>query len=214
MNGNSFYPPGWVAMEHLLLIYTNDDFLKEHRDEFYTYTGNIHEDLEADWFFVWEWPGSGSYEVSWEKISSDEDITLIHAYKDGEKREWVFLEMPSWRHPTMGWVCVDDPKNWDIPVFYPAPKPTKWSPDGVYDWLSADFTVWPPVEPPEWSLPDLAKSPLFTPDESPLVPVDNKPNLLLIISLSATFVIGMVVLIRVLWVRKNESGKERKKRTP
>jgi len=136
-----YQPPGWVLMDELLMIYQQEDFEKENKNNFYTYTGSYDAVLSAKRLVEWQWPGSDR-----EKWIIEDKETIIgcadvlYAYKDSEGREWGKTSY------TEGWVCLSDPENSKIPKFYPAPKPVKWSHDGNRDWTN-EATVWPSVDP-------------------------------------------------------------------
>ena len=173
------HPPGWIAMDHLLVMYSNDDFVNEHKDEFYAYTGAIRWDIRTKTFVLWEWPGSDKEGEVWASSVLDERTPITkniyekkegrewvynydeaskllfieNAYKDEEGREWIYIET-YWNRFVKGWLCVNDPANREIPAFNAAPPPIKWSADGIYDWTSNDATIWPPTDPPEWIPPN------------------------------------------------------------
>jgi|GEM_PF-907677 len=141
-----YSPPGWIQMENLRMLYTKDDFEREHRSEFYTYISFKNTELFEKEFVLWQWPGSDRPK----QILGDNyyftiiDISVIHAYKDKDGREWgyVHILVGNWffrgyYFDPNGWVCLSDPQNPDIPAFFPAPEPIKWSPGIDPDWRPA-----------------------------------------------------------------------------
>lgn len=146
---HSYSWPGWIPMEHLLVVYIRDDFNKEYHDEFYTYTGGYDTVLSAERLVLWQWPGSDREK----RVIDDEsflikDISADYAYIDEQGREWGYVNIrytytywtDGWTQDMQTWICLDDPSNSKIPSFIPAPKPVEWSPDGVYEWIHFDAT--------------------------------------------------------------------------
>ena len=135
---------GWVLMEHISIPYLSSDFYNENEKEFYTYTGSYEDVYAAKRIVFWEWPGSDKEKrvIDYKNIVVN-DIAAPYpyysniVYKDNEGREWgniVVYYTYDYENGeigttnTVGWVCLSDPENSDIPAFNPAPKPTKWSP--------------------------------------------------------------------------------------
>jgi len=141
------HPPGWVPMDQLLMGYCNTDFVNEHKDSFFAYTDDITAAVTTDTFVLWEWPSSDSANTYWGiKVLQEGAATCQYACNDEKGREWVYIDK-QWNYQHVyGWLCIDDPESRELPTFNPAPKPIKWSPDGVYDWSSANAVVWPPAE--------------------------------------------------------------------
>ena len=139
---HSYSWPGWVAMDQMLAVYIPADFDTEHKDDFqYAYTGNTESLLEAKRLVLWQWPGSDREKRVFESMNSVIDISVLHTYRDTDSREWGYISVkyrpPNWNSgatQAIGWVCLTDPANSDIPSSYPAPPPTKWSPDGTFTW--------------------------------------------------------------------------------
>lgn len=142
--GHYSWIPGWIPMEYLRVLYIAADFNNEHIGEFYQYSGSYAAAENAKKLVVWQWPGSDR-----EKIVIEDDFALradsaIYAYKDGEGRQWVYLEIEygtsyvSWYQgysgmwSEYGWICVSDPENSGIPAFNPAPEPAVWVPRGGF----------------------------------------------------------------------------------
>jgi len=143
MSPNHWYqPPGWILMDDLLVEYKREDFEKENENNFYTYTGSFDAVLSAEKIVLWEWPGSdGGKRIIDNEEHNMKSSHFLFAYKDSEGREWCKSSY------TTGWICMSDPENkTDIPMFYPAPNPIKWSYDGSHDWTQ-EATVWPSAEP-------------------------------------------------------------------
>ena len=146
------YPPGWVPMDHLLIRYTGTDFVHDNKDNLYAFSADIRKSITTETFVLWEWPGSDREKIVCGKNAVNNiDLYLDvynyspktgeYAYKDAEGREWVYIATHLNR-PIRGWICLDDPENSDIPAFYPAPEPMKWSPDDM-DWPPDGEAAWP-----------------------------------------------------------------------
>ena len=152
--GHYIWDVGWIPMEYLRVMYVDEDFNNEHIDEFYTYTGSYNAVLNAKKLVIWKWPGSDR-----EKLIVDTGEFTIntdsarYAYKDKEGREWGYVEIKysssyaGWYggrgvyQNEYAWICLSDPENSGISAFSPAPKPSKWSPDGALEWLPDDGSV-------------------------------------------------------------------------
>ncbi|HNX14568.1 MAG TPA: hypothetical protein PK854_07505 [Oscillospiraceae bacterium] len=135
------YPRFWFLMDDLLIVYDCEDFEEENKDSIYAYIGNAESVLSAKKLVVWQWPGCDSEKKiieDKEEIIKCDDI--LFGYKDSEGREW------GKSNDAQGWICLSDPENSDIPMFYLAPEPVKWTPDGSSDWTKAP-RIWPPAEP-------------------------------------------------------------------
>ena len=136
------HPFGWVLMDELMMIYDRFAFELENRDNFYEYTGSYDAVLSAEKLVEWQWPGSDR-----EKRIIENKDTISHyahvqyAYKDKDGREWGKT------YYSEGWICLSEPENNKIPAFYPAPEPITWSPEGMYDWSSHDYKIYPPQNP-------------------------------------------------------------------
>ncbi|MDR2854536.1 MAG: hypothetical protein LBV40_00015 [Methanomicrobiales archaeon] len=133
-----YQPPGWVPMDELLMIYDPSDFELENKDTFYPYTGSYDAVLSANKLVLWEWPGSDREKrVIENKDTISNCADVLYAYKDEEGREWGKTTYMG------GWICLSDPENNKIPVFYPASEPTKWlpedKPDDKNSWSIHDF---------------------------------------------------------------------------
>ena len=125
--------PGWISMDHLSVMYTNNDFIDEHADELYTYAGDICTAVTTEAFVLWEWPGSDRESKSWGRRVLDERESITrNAYIDEEGMEWVYIET-YWNSDVTGWICINDPMNKEIPAFNPSPKLVKWMPDFNYE---------------------------------------------------------------------------------
>ena len=60
-----------------------------------------------------------------------------------DKNPPLLLEPPPYQILS-GWVFINDPENSDIPAFYPAPTPVKWSPDSLPEWPPPNDSIRPP----------------------------------------------------------------------
>jgi hypothetical protein len=153
--------PGWIPMNHLLVVYIRDDFNAENQDKFYEYTGDIEAVLLSKRLVLWQWPGSDR-----EKRVLDggfENLVVDFVYKDNEGREWGYVRI-GWREE---WICLSEPENSRIFAFHPAPEPTKWSPDGIYEWVHIappDEKTKPPSE--QYLLSHIAKVGTYQPNET------------------------------------------------
>jgi len=131
--------PGWIPMDHLLVVYIREDFNNEYRDDFYKYTGNFDAVKSAKRLVLWQWPGADREKRVLDIdgfILTDEQV--LHAYKDKQGREWGYVGIRSNYYDRYEWICLSDPENSRIPAFHPAPKPMGWSPDEVYKWPRID----------------------------------------------------------------------------
>lgn len=129
--------PGWIPMKDLLAVYTADDFIRENEAEFHTYSGSTDFLTQAGQVVIWQWPGSDREK----RVMNAENplvanMKVIKTYQDTAGREWGYFTVES-GYPSSGWICLSEPSNGKIPPFYPAPKPTKWSPDGNLEWEHA-----------------------------------------------------------------------------
>ena len=121
-------PDGWIPMDQLLLNYDYISFAQEHQSEFYAYTGDLSELLNAGTIVFWTWPGSGeqvwTYTSDGSLTAVDNWLTPQHVYKDSAGRAWGFI--PYFYGARNAWVCLSDPSNQAIPAFHPAPSPQPW----------------------------------------------------------------------------------------
>ncbi|MDR2712259.1 MAG: hypothetical protein LBB91_03990 [Clostridiales bacterium] len=125
-----YQPVGWYPMDQLLMIYESQDFEKENINAFQNYTGSLEAIYSAQRVVLWQWPGSDREKRVFEmERYKKNNLSASYAYQDYEGRLWVLLL-------DMGWVCLSDPENSNIPAFNPAPKPIKWSPKGRNKWES------------------------------------------------------------------------------
>ena len=194
-SGHSVYLPGWIPMDHLLVIYTHKDFEEENKNNFYTYTGNLKPVQSSKRLTVWQWPGSDREKRVLNNNLVLRSISSDRAFKDAEEREWIHVTIGDkyWWPEYDGWVCLSDPENKsNIPSFSSVPKPIKWSPDGIIDWSSDDAIVYPPVEPSGLTRPD-------TTDR-----IISEQTLLIIVS-SFVLVLGTAVLI--IFRKRNKNGR-------
>jgi len=134
----------WVAMDQLALVYDYISFADDHKDELYSFRGNMKEVLNAEKIVLWTWPGSGVYAKDFFKskryieshmvarvrsfAQSHSYWHFLQAYSDSQGREWVFIEYGDFGN---AWLCVSDPSNGDIPAFNPAPTPKLRQPGGA-----------------------------------------------------------------------------------
>ena len=131
---------GWVLMDCVLRAYSLYDFNNEYETSFYTYTGSYDAVLSAEKLIIWQWPGS---EREKRVVDNPSHYANYHSsylkeytYMDNEGREWGYAFLD-------GWFCISDPENLtNIPAFYPAPEPMKWSPDDM-DWSPDGEAAWP-----------------------------------------------------------------------
>ena len=141
---NRPHPPGWVPMDYIVAKYTNDDFVNEHKSEFYTYGGKISEEVTTETFVLWESPLSDIETTSWGKRILDERPSIVqNAYKDKMGREWVYIDT-YWNQEVAGWLCVDDPENKNISIDNQSCKPVKWNKKGIYNWKKSNTVIYPP----------------------------------------------------------------------
>ena len=141
--GHHVIYPGWIPMDHLLLVYVRDDFNADFQDKFYKYAGNLTAVQAANRLVLWQWPGADREK----RVINASDFTLtnaqiLYAYKDNRGREWGYVNINirlDWdRSNRHEWICLSDPENSQIPTFHPAPEPIKWSSDGIYKWTHVD----------------------------------------------------------------------------
>ena len=158
--GHHVYIPGWILMDDLLMYYDNRDFMEQHKDKLYDFTGSIDILQKTYEFYLWQWPGSDRERIlyavdEYSDLDDEYAIRTGKAYMDDNAREWVYITIWdgfasgfSRGGSAEGWICLDDLTNeGDIQAFNPAPGPTKWSPDGSIDWSSGDVTA-PTTSPP------------------------------------------------------------------
>ena len=135
---------GWFLMDEMLMIYDHIDFVAEHQEELYDYTGNANRVLRGDEYFVWRWPGSDMEKLCYStEYVSNSDFKATYAYKDNEGREWAYFRIMGGGpqggglyaiNAASGWICLDDADNGQIPAFNPAPDPIVWSGEETPDW--------------------------------------------------------------------------------
>jgi len=145
-------PTGWIPMSNLLLMYTNTDFEKEHGGEFYSsYSAAYGKALSAEKLVVWQWPGSDR-----PKRIMDNSAKIVpparYFFKDSIGREWAYITVeyviPSYsyfgplRTSLIGWVCLSDPENPNLPALFPAPAPIKWSLGLIPEWSPAEVPLY------------------------------------------------------------------------
>ena len=136
--GHTYFIPGWIRMDQLLVSFTANDFKEINKDQLTKYSGDssVLQDLEG--IVLWDWPGSDRPKKTIENYVHYQEFGPV--YQDSEGREWVEVRLDysfyyySFYWFDGGWVCLSDPLNSDIPAFYPAPEPRIWAPDAVYDW--------------------------------------------------------------------------------
>ena len=121
---------GWVRIDELRVVYDFISFEEEHRNEFYRYGGDFSEIEEAQSALAWLWPGSGIFSWTVRNLRS-EDLSVVHAYRDSDGREWGFVRYPPERRNF--WICISDPMNRDIPVFNPRQEPARWVSDTPHE---------------------------------------------------------------------------------
>ena len=162
-NGHYSKIVGWVQMNHLLVVYIPADFAEENEDVFYKYTGNFDTVYAAGRLVLWQWPGSDREKRVLDSGSyKDAKISARYAYKDGEDREWGYIRINN----TEGWVCLTEPSSINIPAFYPAPPPAKWSPDGVFKWTHLDAIYDAIEQQPRYLLSNIIKDRAYTPEQA------------------------------------------------
>ena len=187
---HTYQPPGWIPIDELLVTYDRQDFETLNKDYFYTYTGGYEAVLNAKKLVEWEWPGSDKEKRIVESYIA-ERANVLYAYKDRDGREWGKAKYSE------RWICLRDPENNKIPSFYPALQPTRWSPDGIYDW-SAETAIYPPADVVS------ADNTIYPPADVVSLVISGNINMtLLIISLFVVLLAGVVVLIFILGKRNN-----------
>ena len=153
-SGHSGQICGWVLMKHLLVVYIPADFANENESEFYEYTGNFDSVYAANRLVFWQWPGSDREKrVLESEIYKNAGIFVRYAYKDAVGREWGYVRINN----TEGWICFTEPSSINIPAFYPAPHPVKWSPDGIYNWTHAEAIYDGFIRHPQYMLSNITK---------------------------------------------------------
>jgi len=188
--------PGWILMDELLMYYDSQDFIEEHEDELYGFSGSIDRVYKAEEFYLWQWPGSDRERILY-TVDEDNDLEDEYAirtglaYMDDNGREWVYVIL--WNGFTSGlsrygsaegWTCLDDLANaGNIEAFNPAPESIKWSPDGNNNW-SSDSVIPPANTPPD-------ETPTTNPEYSPVLPDWSSD----ITSDNTLFNIGIILII-------------------
>jgi hypothetical protein len=162
---------GWIPMDHLLVVYIADDFVEENKANLYTYNDGYGAVYAAQRLVFWAWPGSDREKRVFDGIIKD--ISTLHAYKDTDGREWGFVTIKytygsdsAATYSTSGWVCLSDPASINIPAFYPAPQPTKWSPTGIYKWTHTELRSDIGKQQPQYLLSNIAKDRNYEPDRT------------------------------------------------
>ena len=154
---HSYWNPGWVPMDELLMVCDNIDFVNEHKGELYNYTGGFDMLIDAEAFYLWQWPGSDREKIHHDfgkGYFDDSAFEAGYAYIDVEGREWVYVSIwGGWSYGGLsmagaseGWVCLDALDDGSIPAFNPAPEPIPWSPNAEPDWYGTAIAP-PPVTP-------------------------------------------------------------------
>ena len=141
-----YYGNGWILMDELLMVYDHIDFVSEHQEELYAYTGSAGRILESEGYYVWRWPGSDMQKRHYlTEYMQESDFVAQNAYNDNEGREWVYFRISggesfgglSQINAATGWICLDDVDNSTLPAFNPAPEPIHWSGEEVPVWYRA-----------------------------------------------------------------------------
>ena len=209
--GHSWMNPGWVQMDQLLVMYINDDFNNEHRNEFYTYSGSYDAALTAEKLVIWEWPGSDRAKrildySSWigesasmtSNPSSDKglvvkDISADFAYMDDDGREWGFVTITytysSWEEFPFRAGQNVSMKEW---ICLSDPQSSD-----IFPFNPAPASImWIPEGNLDW-----------TPDSSPDRTTESNVRLLvLLIILLLAISAGTVIIIRILRSRKSDNA--------
>ena len=136
-HGGSF--SGWIPLNGAMLADDENSFLEDYRNAFYDYPGSDEDILKklesVDQLVFWRWPCSGKAILDWGglicRVDNAGDIRELgnydfsNAFKDAEDREWIHFEN-DWK---IGWICLDDPGNANIPASISNPKPWLWNPE-------------------------------------------------------------------------------------
>ena len=132
---------GWIQIDQLLVLYDYVAFEEEHFDELYLYDGDYGAIKETRSAIAWPWPGADAPLWTIEDIDT-EHFCITYAYTDEQGREWGFVTYFTGSNNI--WVCLSEPLNRDIPVFNPAPEPTKWFTETVHTEINAseDSMLW------------------------------------------------------------------------
>jgi len=208
-------PNGWVPMTELAMRYEESDFIAEHEGEFYGCNDTVDTDIlhELEWFIIWLWPGSDREKYTYDYLGFEDSwVTMEHvfvdfAYLDGEGREWAHVTiMGGWPGGGLsmaggaaGWVCLSEPDNRDIPMFYPAPEPILWSPTEPTDWWQSTPTQPEIYEPRQPEADVKGQSEIeFTDSTSISARFNNHSTTIIVIALTISLIAGTVVLILVI----------------
>ena len=127
--GFTYFCSGWVKMDEMLVSYDYVAFEEEHIGEFYDYKGSYEELAAAGEALVWPWPGAGYTLWTVEGLDT-ENFWVMHAWKDGDGREWGFVSYLFGSRNI--WICLSDPMDGSIPAFNPGQAQTAWAPDTVH----------------------------------------------------------------------------------
>ena len=112
---------GWLKMDELLVLYDQLAFEEEHETGFYDFDGELDEIISTGSVVIWDWPGSGNVNFTYEIFESDR-LWVYTAWKDGDGREWGRLNF----YGRYAWICISDPMNYDLPLMDPMPAPATW----------------------------------------------------------------------------------------
>ena len=128
ISGDSINPRhGWIKIDgQLLVLYDYVAFEEENLHQLYEYAGDYAELAATKSALAWPWPGAD--EPVWTIQDIDmEHFGVMHAYKDGQGREWGFV---TYLYGSRNiWFCLSDPLNRDIPAFNQTPEPMQWVSD-------------------------------------------------------------------------------------
>jgi hypothetical protein len=171
---------GWVPMNQLLPENYHIYFFEKHIDEFYPYVGNSDTLEIAEKIVLWLWPGSDKMIIRKGVINANKlgRITISHAYKDEQGREWVFISCSEYGIKNV-WICISDPNNEAIQAFNPS-RPADLPPADIND--NKEQPIGMNIFENEHSVP------------------------LFIIFLVTALIAGTAVLIRVFWKPNCKGG--------
>jgi hypothetical protein len=175
--GYTFEYAGWVKLDQMLVLYDYVAFEEDHLDELYLYSGDYAELKETRSAIVWPWPGANAPLWTVEDLDAG-NFRVAYAYMDAENREWGFV---TYLYGSRNiWVCLNDPLNREMPVFNPAPEPSKWESETAH----IDIRHHINEQENEFSI------------------------LVIIIVLVTVLVVGTIVLIKVAWKPSKTGGEQ------
>lgn len=96
---------GWVRLEDMLLLYSNDDFFKDHAEEIEEIDTAFP--IEAKEIRLFPYPNSPEVNTRVLDWGVANDIPFNASYTDEAGLKWCYISL--WYNARNEWVCIDEP---------------------------------------------------------------------------------------------------------